>query len=44
MWKIDYDINSKFGAATITRGSNLQTGLDVGKKYRAQMEEKKKSN
>lgn len=37
-----YDaINSKFGAATITRGSNLQTGLDVGKKYRAQMEQKK---
>ena len=37
-----YDaINSKFGAATITRGSNLQTGVDVGKKYRAQMEQKK---
>ena len=39
-----YDaINSKFGAATIMRGSNVQSKLDVGKKYRAQMEQKKKT-
>lgn len=39
-----YDaINSKFGAATIMRGSNVQSKLDVGKKYRAQMEQKKES-
>ena len=37
-----YDsINRKFGAATIQRGSNLQSGLRVGKKYQAQMEQKK---
>ena len=34
-----YDaINSKFGASTIMRGSSVQSKLDVGKKYRAQME------
>ena len=39
-----YDaINKKFGAATIQRGSNLQSELRVGKKYQAQMEQKKKS-
>lgn len=39
-----YDaINSKFGAATIIRGSSVQSKLDVGKKYRAQMEQKKKT-
>ena len=39
-----YDaINKKFGAATIQRGSNLQSDLRVGKKYKAQMEQKKKS-
>ena len=39
-----YDaINKKFGAATIQRGSNLQSDLRVGKKYQAQMEQKKKS-
>ena len=33
-----YDaINSKFGAATIMRGSSLQSKMDVGKKYKAQM-------
>ena len=38
-----YDaINKKFGAATIQRGSNLQSELRVGKKYQAQMEQKKK--
>ena len=37
-----YDaINKKFGAATIQRGSNLQSDLKVGKKYQAQMEQKK---
>ena len=37
-----YDaINKKFGAATIQRGSNLQSDLRVGKKYQAQMEQKK---
>jgi len=37
-----YDaINAKYGAATIVRGTNIRTGLDVGKKYRAQMEQKK---
>ena len=37
-----YDaINRKFGAATIQRGSNLQSDLRVGKKYQAQMEQKK---
>ena len=37
-----YDaINQKFGAATIQRGSNLQSYLRVGKKYQAQMEQKK---
>lgn len=38
-----YDaINSKFRAATIVRGSSVQSKLEVGKKYRAQMEQKKK--
>jgi DNA polymerase-4 len=38
-----YDaINQKFGAATIQRGSNLQSEWNVGKKYQAQMEQKKK--
>lgn len=33
-----YDaINSKFGAATIMRGSSMQSKVDVGKKYKAQM-------
>ena len=38
-----YDaINKKFGAATIQRGSNLQSDLRVGKKYQAQIELKEK--
>ena len=38
-----YDaINKKLGAATIQRGSNLQSDLHVGKKYQAQMEQKQK--
>ena len=33
-----YDaINSRFGASAIMRGSSVQSGLEVGKKYRAQM-------
>lgn len=43
MRKLDkaYDaINSKFGSDTIMRGSNIRSRLDVGKKYRAQMENK----
>ena len=37
-----YDaINKKFGAATIQRGSNLQSNLRVGKKYQASLEQKK---
>lgn len=40
-----YDaINKKFGTATIQRGANLQSSLRVGKKYEAQMEQKKKSS
>ena len=40
-----YDaINKKFGAATIQRGSNLQSDLRVGKKYQAQMEVKKSNS
>lgn len=31
------EINSKFGAATIMRGSSMQSKVDVGKKYKAQM-------
>ena len=40
-----YDaINSRFGADAIRRASNLQTGLNVGKKYQAQMEQRKKKD
>ena len=35
-------LNAKFGAATIVRGSSIQSKIDVGKKYQAQMESKKK--
>ena len=31
-------LNAKFGAATIVRGSSIQSRIDVGKKYNAQME------
>lgn len=38
-----YDaINLKYGSAAITRGSNIQSKLDVGKKYQAQLEQKSK--
>ena len=37
-----YDaINSKFGASAIMRGSSIQSHLEVGKKYRTQMEQNK---
>ena len=35
-------LNAKFGAATIVRGSSIQSKIDMGKKYQAQMEFKKK--
>lgn len=39
-----YDaINSKFGASAIMRGSSVQSRLEVGKKYRAQMEQNKRN-
>lgn len=31
-------LNAKFGSATIVRGSSIQSKIDVGKKYKAQME------
>ena len=37
-------LNKKFGSATIMRGSNVQSKLDVGKKYKAQMELQNKSS
>ena len=35
-------LNKKYGSATLVRGSSIQSRLDVGKKYKAQMEQKKK--
>ena len=35
-------LNAKFGSATIVRGSSIQTNINVGKKYQAQIEQKKK--
>lgn len=35
-------IREKFGSATVVRGSNYQSGLDVGKKYKAQIENMEK--
>ena len=35
-------LNAKFGSATVVRGSSIQSKLDVGKKYQAQTEIKKK--
>jgi DNA polymerase-4 len=35
-------LNAKFGTATIVRGSSIQSKIDVGKKYKAQMEQKRK--
>ena len=35
-------LNAKFGSATVVRGSSIQTKIDVGKKYQAQIEQKKK--
>ena len=36
-------LNAKFGAATIVRGSSIQSKIDVGKKYKAQMELQQKA-
>lgn len=36
-------LNAKFGTATIVRGSSIQSKIDVGKKYTAQMELQKKT-
>lgn len=33
-------LNAKFGASTIVRGSSIQSKIDVGKKYQAQMDVK----
>lgn len=35
-------LNAKFGTATIVRGSSIQSKIDVGKKYQAQIEQNKK--
>lgn len=35
-------LNARFGSATIVRGSSMQSKIDVGKKYKAQMEMKDK--
>ncbi len=35
-------IRNKFGSETVVRASNYQSKIDVGKKYRAQIEEKEK--
>ncbi len=35
-------LNAKFGRTTIVRGSSIQSKIDVGKKYQAQMELKQK--
>ena len=40
--KAYYAINSKFGSATIVRGTSMKSNLNVGKKYQAQIEQKKK--
>lgn len=37
-------LNAKFGFDTIVRGSSIQSKIDVGKKYQAQMDQKKKGN
>lgn len=37
-------INAKFGSSGIVRGSNLESQIEVGKKYKAQLDQKKKSN
>ena len=31
-------LNARFGSATIVRGSSIQTKINVGKKYQAQVE------
>ena len=34
-------LNARFGTATVVRGSSVQSKIDVGKKYQAQIEQKK---
>ena len=36
-------LNAKFGSSTIVRGSSIQSKIDVGKKYQAQIEQKKEN-
>ena len=36
-------LNARFGSATVVRGSSIQSKIDVGKKYQAQIEQKKKT-
>ena len=36
------EIRSRFGSATVVRASNYQSDIEVGKKYKAQMENNKK--
>ena len=37
-------LNAKFGTATIVRGSSIQSKIDVGKKYKAQIELQQKKD
>ena len=37
-------LNAKFGTATIVRGSSMQSKIDVGKKYKAQIELQQKKD
>ena len=37
-------LNAKFGTSTIVRGSSIQSKIDVGKKYKAQLELQKKKD
>ena len=38
------DIRNRYGPDTVKRGAGYQTTIEVGKKYRAQMEEKERQN
>ena len=39
-----YDaVNSRFGSATLVRGTSMKSNLNVGKKYQTQIEQKKKT-
>ena len=37
-------INNKYGSSTVTHGTDMQSDLRVGKKYRAQIEQKRDKN